>query len=116
MKTKPTNFEAARAVINIGEEITADEIISDDEKTLDLGSDIARMAEAGIPTRIDKSHSHMHHKFAVVDKNFSLTGSFNWTRSASDYNNENLLFTSDPRVVKALGDEFDRLWEVMKPY
>ena len=27
-KTKPTNFEAARAVINIGEEITADEIIN----------------------------------------------------------------------------------------
>ncbi len=28
MKTKPTNFESARAVINIGEEITADEIIN----------------------------------------------------------------------------------------
>lgn len=28
MKTKPTNFEAAKSVINIGEEITADEIIN----------------------------------------------------------------------------------------
>tara|TARA_R110000824_G_scaffold5793_8_gene26678 strand:+ start:8012 stop:8236 length:225 start_codon:yes stop_codon:yes gene_type:complete len=26
-KTKPTNFEAAKAVIEIGEEVTADEII-----------------------------------------------------------------------------------------
>jgi|TARA_R110000803_G_scaffold73644_5_gene137513 hypothetical protein len=28
MRTKPTNFEAAKAVILIGEEITADEIIN----------------------------------------------------------------------------------------
>ena len=34
MKTKPTNFEAAKSVILIGEEVTADEIIN---RLLDKG-------------------------------------------------------------------------------
>jgi cardiolipin hydrolase len=91
-------------------------IISDDDKTQDLGSDIFRLADAGIPVKIDRTESHMHNKFAVVDRELALTGSFNWTRSASEYNNENVLVTSDPRVVKGLDDEFDRLWEIMKKY
>ena len=34
MRTKPTNFEAAKSVIKIGEEITADEIIN---RMIDMG-------------------------------------------------------------------------------
>ncbi|MEO0472833.1 MAG: phospholipase D-like domain-containing protein, partial [Bacteroidota bacterium] len=43
-------------------------IITDNDKIHDRGSDIFQMAEAGIPTKIDSTDYHMHHKFAIFDK------------------------------------------------
>jgi phosphatidylserine/phosphatidylglycerophosphate/cardiolipin synthase-like enzyme len=91
-------------------------IITDDEKTYDYGSDIRRLADAGIDVRVDYSDHHMHHKFAVLDKACAITGSYNWTRSADEYNHENILITRDKAVVEAYLKEFHRLWEMMKPY
>jgi phosphatidylserine/phosphatidylglycerophosphate/cardiolipin synthase-like enzyme len=54
----------------------------------------------------------MHHKFALCDAQVLLTGSFNWTRSASDHNQENILVTQETRLVEAFAREFERLWAV----
>ncbi len=89
-------------------------IISDNDKALDPGSDIAQFARAGIDVRTDQTPDHMHHKFAVVDANTVLTGSYNWTRSAAEGNLENLLVTDDAPVVRSFNKEFERLWRTMK--
>ena len=53
MKTKPTNFEAAKSVIAIGEEITADEIIN---RLLDKGRrEIPTKKSISVKFRNDKS-------------------------------------------------------------
>ncbi len=53
MKTKPTNFEAAKSVIQIGEEITAEEIIS---RLLDKGRrEIPTKKSIAVKFRNDKS-------------------------------------------------------------
>jgi cardiolipin hydrolase len=88
-------------------------IITDDEKVDDHGSDIKRLAAAGIEVRIDNSVNHMHHKFALFDNRRVLTGSYNWTRSAADDNQENILLTDDKRAVAAYRDEFEKLWAAM---
>jgi len=85
-------------------------VISDDEKAGDPGSDLARLARAGIEVTFDRSEAHMHHKFAIFDDARLLTGSFNWTRAASGENHENVLVTSEPALVTAYGREFERLW------
>ncbi|MBK7651813.1 MAG: endonuclease [Flammeovirgaceae bacterium] len=56
-------------------------IITDNDKSLDLGSDIERMARQGIEVKMDRTPNHMHHKFMVVDGNTVVTGSYNWTRA-----------------------------------
>ena len=90
-------------------------IITDDEKVRDAGSDIKRLSAAGIEVRIDRSPNHMHHKFALFDNRKVLTGSYNWTRSAADDNQENILLTDDKRAVNAYRDEFEKLWPTMSP-
>src|SRR5882762_4204765 len=55
-------------------------IITDNDKLRDLGSDIDRLAKAGIAVKMDSTPNHMHHKFMVVDDRSLLTGSYNWTR------------------------------------
>ena len=86
-------------------------VISDDEKAGDMGSDVRRMAAAGIPVRVDGSPYHMHHKFAVVDGGVVLTGSYNWTVSAAKNNEENMVVSNDRKLVLAFSEEFERLWK-----
>ena len=85
-------------------------VISDDDKAMDAGSDIDRLERMGIPVRVDRSEHHMHHKFAIFDKSKLLTGSYNWTRSASLHNEENFVITTDRDLLKDFTRMFDKLW------
>lgn len=85
-------------------------IITDDDKSLDLGSDIDRMEKAGILVQKDNSPVHMHHKFAIFDQKKVLTGSYNWTRSAAEYNYENIVLLEDIHTVRSFQKEFEKLW------
>ncbi|MEW6305712.1 MAG: phospholipase D-like domain-containing protein [Verrucomicrobiota bacterium] len=85
-------------------------IISDDQKAHDAGSDIEQFRRAGIKVKLDRSPDHMHHKFAVFDAARVLTGSFNWTRSAAEANQENIIVSNDGRLVSAFAGEFEKLW------
>lgn len=91
-------------------------IITDAPKLHDKGSDIYRLSSHGIPIRIDDYHTHMHHKFAIFDSKEVLTGSYNWTRSAAEVNEENVIITNDPHTIKPFQQEFDRLWEMMHEF
>jgi mitochondrial cardiolipin hydrolase len=85
-------------------------IITDNDKTGDLGSDVARLASAGIETKIDRTSHHMHHKFALIDHSHLITGSFNWTRSATHYNQENIIVSNDKTLLGQFNKEFNQLW------
>ena len=54
----------------------------------------------------------MHHKFAVIDAKTLVTGSYNWTRSASTGNFENLVLLSEDPIVAQFTEEFERLWNL----
>jgi phosphatidylserine/phosphatidylglycerophosphate/cardiolipin synthase-like enzyme len=86
-------------------------VITDDDKLLDPGSDIQQLSAAGVPVRMDKTEYHMHHKYAVFDGTLLLNGSYNWTRSAALYNEENYILTGDLRLIRPFAELFQRLWE-----
>lgn len=85
-------------------------LITDNDKAHDQGSDIFKLIDQGIIVRMDNTENHMHHKFAIVDKTILVNGSFNWTRSATVYNQENILVTNEPKLVAAYLGEFEGLW------
>jgi cardiolipin hydrolase len=87
------------------------EIITDNDKQYDRGSDIRYLEEKGIAVRKDNSPAHMHHKFAIADSRRILTGSYNWTRSAAKVNQENIIVVENQSAVHAMKKEFARLWE-----
>ena len=86
-------------------------IISDDMKSEDLGSDMDRLESMGIACRYDNTSAHMHHKFAIADGSLLLNGSYNWTRSASTANNENIVISNNGKLLKSFQEEFERLWK-----
>jgi phosphatidylserine/phosphatidylglycerophosphate/cardiolipin synthase-like enzyme len=85
-------------------------IVTDNDKAEDPGSDIQRLQSAGIPIRVDHSSDHMHHKFAVFDAACLITGSYNWTRSASEVNEENVVLLYDRSLVRQFRERFEALW------
>lgn len=86
-------------------------IITDDAKSEDKGSDIYDMMGVGIQVRCDHDSAHMHHKFVIRDNELLVTGSFNWTRSATEKNQENLIVTNESKLVQQFSKRFDQLWE-----
>lgn len=88
-------------------------IITDDDKSSDLGSDVEAFEAAGIPVRVDRTSAHMHHKFAVFDDRTLLNGSYNWTRSAATVNNENFIVTSERLLVDTFARHFEKLWAML---
>lgn len=90
-------------------------LLTDNEKLNDVGSDIRDLAHGGLEIRTDNTRYHMHHKFALIDNEVLLTGSYNWTRSAAMYNHENILVSSNKELVNDFLVEFDKLWQEMTP-
>jgi phosphatidylserine/phosphatidylglycerophosphate/cardiolipin synthase-like enzyme len=86
-------------------------VVTDNDKSHDLGSDVRRFAREGISVKTDNSPSHMHHKFAIFDGKVLVNGSFNWTRSASQNNQENIVVMADPAIIASFSREFARLWD-----
>jgi len=87
-------------------------IITDDDQSKTLGSDVERMKEHGIEIRMDNSPSNMHNKFAIADHKVVLNGSFNWTRAASTANRENVVISNEKELVDAFENEFEKLWKL----
>jgi cardiolipin hydrolase len=108
--------QISRAIIEAHRRNVDIQIISDNEKSFDLGSDIEVLSRQGIPIKLDVTTNHMHHKFMVTDEKSLLTGSYNWTSSAAKFNHENILITKEREAVQSFLKEFARLWPLMAKY
>jgi phosphatidylserine/phosphatidylglycerophosphate/cardiolipin synthase-like enzyme len=105
-----TDDRLSSALLDAHHRGVAFRVITDNDKAFDEGSDVDRISRAGVPLRVDQTRFHMHHKFAVIDDQWLLSGSYNWTRGASRDNEENLIVTSEPRLIAAYRSAFERLW------
>lgn len=64
------------------------------------------------PAVPEKEPGLMHQKFAVIDRKIIFTGSYNWTRSADNSNDENLLWFRDAGpLAEEYRKVFFQLWE-----
>jgi len=115
-----TDDRISRAILDAHHRGVKLRIISDADKALDLGSDLQQFTESGIAVKLIRvvSHNdphaggHMHHKFAIFDRLNLVNGSYNWTRGAANINYENLIDTSDEKLLQRFSAEFERLWNI----
>jgi phosphatidylserine/phosphatidylglycerophosphate/cardiolipin synthase-like enzyme len=85
-------------------------IVTDNDKANDRGSDVYALQQMGVPLCMDISSNHMHHKFALIDDQL-INGSFNWTRSATERNEENIVVTNQKELVEQFESTFESLWK-----
>ena len=53
----------------------------------------------------------MHNKFAIIDNEFLVTGSYNWTKAANTKNDENIMIIDCPYIIGIYQEQFERLWD-----
>jgi phosphatidylserine/phosphatidylglycerophosphate/cardiolipin synthase-like enzyme len=68
------------------------------------------LVQKGIKVRISTNNYIMHNKFAIIDNRLLLTGSYNWTASAHNRNDENLMAIDDPEIIEIFQNQFVHLW------
>lgn len=75
-------------------------------------SEDERLESNGIEVKISsKTSGIMHNKFLVVDNKLVLTGSFNYSRNADEFNDENLVLIGKKEIVQGFLEEFEELWK-----
>ena len=77
---------------------------------MDYAPDFNVLIEHGGELRIaDLDIGFMHHKFCVIDDQYVITGSYNWTYYAETRNIENIFVTDISSVIDSYRQEFERL-------
>jgi len=69
------------------------------------------LQELGIPVKVESTSAKLHHKVGIIDNKTVILGSYNWTLSANDRNDENVLVISNPDIAGLFTDAFNELWE-----
>jgi phosphatidylserine/phosphatidylglycerophosphate/cardiolipin synthase-like enzyme len=65
---------------------------------------------AHLPVRQDGNGSFLHHKVIVIDSSIVVTGSLNYSTSADEENEENVVILENPEIAALYLQEFDKLW------
>lgn len=65
---------------------------------------------AGIPIKINSHSGIMHLKVLVIDNNVATTGSFNYTKSAQNLNDENFVVLNNSKIAQTYESEFQNMW------
>lgn len=71
---------------------------------------IRTLIKGGVAVKFGKQRGVMHNKFTLVDSKMIETGSFNYTGNATNNNNENQIYLSDPVVVEHYKAHFEEIW------
>lgn len=77
---------------------------------LEAGNRVWQRPLEGVGTPRLPAGDKLHHKFAVLDGERLITGSFNWSPSAAHQNDETLLLIHSPQLAAHFRREMDRLW------
>jgi phosphatidylserine/phosphatidylglycerophosphate/cardiolipin synthase-like enzyme len=66
--------------------------------------------EAGLDVRLDGNNRNMHHKVIIIDEEIVITGSYNFSRSAENHNDENILIIYNRDIAALYLAEFERVF------
>jgi phosphatidylserine/phosphatidylglycerophosphate/cardiolipin synthase-like enzyme len=94
-------------------------LVLDRNKYEESASTRALFSSGQIPVRVRYGRrgpgSKMHHKFAIIDGEVLVTGSYNWTLESEEQNHENLLILRNSEQLKIYQREFEILWAESAP-
>ncbi len=78
------------------------------------GSEYKKFMRNGITVFPDGNPYNMHSKYIIIDDSVVITGSYNFSRSAQRFNDENVLIIFSRRIAKEYSQNFKKIYEEAK--
>ncbi len=85
-------------------------VMDADQVSANLGTEFDAFRADGLAVRLDNNPGQMHEKMIIIDGQTVVAGSYNFTRSASTSNDENLVIIQDPQIAAQCTLEFVRVF------
>jgi phosphatidylserine/phosphatidylglycerophosphate/cardiolipin synthase-like enzyme len=92
-----------------GVEVTG--VFEESQYFSNTGTEFDRLLNAGLDVRLDGNERNMHHKVFIIDGEIVVTGSYNFSRSAEERNDENILIIYSPELAAQYLAEFERVFK-----
>jgi phosphatidylserine/phosphatidylglycerophosphate/cardiolipin synthase-like enzyme len=106
-----TSEELADALVDLKEDGIEVEGVMEARYAGSSYSQYDRLRSGGVNVLGDSNPYIMHHKVFIVDDQTVILGSYNFTGSAEENNDENVLIVHDPEVAAAFLTEFDDIFQ-----
>ncbi|MBF0504370.1 MAG: phospholipase D family protein [Candidatus Omnitrophica bacterium] len=104
----------ARALKDAYERQVRLRIVLDQSQEIESSSKSGYLIKHGCKVKYHLGFGLMHNKFAIIDRKVLITGSFNWTRTAQEKNEENLLIIADTGTIEKYEERFEYLWDTSR--
>ncbi|HXF86219.1 MAG TPA: phospholipase D-like domain-containing protein [Anaerolineales bacterium] len=85
-------------------------VMDEEQIASNIGTEFDPFRQAGLDVRMDGIEGQMHHKVFIVDGKVVVLGSYNFSKSAEERNDENLVILYDERIAAEFMKEFQRIW------
>ncbi len=105
-----TDNDIAKAIITQHRAGVRVASVIESRNTADAGSDFEALRQAGVDVLADGNPYLLHHKIIILDGSIVITGSYNFSASAADNNDENVLILHSPEVAVRYVEEFNRVY------
>jgi phosphatidylserine/phosphatidylglycerophosphate/cardiolipin synthase-like enzyme len=106
-----TSDEIALAMIERAQAgVTVSGVFEASQFRSNTGTEFEHLLSAGADVRLDGNPRNMHHKIIVLDEQTVVTGSYNFSASAENRNDENTLVIHSPEIAAQFMSEFRRVF------
>ncbi len=90
-------------------------VMEEQQVKANIGTEYDPFKHAGLDVYMDGNEGQMHHKTMIIDGEVVVTGSYNFTRSAEERNDENLIAIYNDDVAGFFMKEFQRVYQLASP-
>lgn len=105
-----TSGEIASALVRARERGVAVRVVLDKNGQAVEASKTGLLSSGDVWVKTYSGDGLMHNRFAVVDGEAVITGSFDWTAAAEEKNQENLLVIRDTGISDIFKEKFEEYW------
>lgn len=106
-----TSDSLAEALLNAAGDGVNVRMVIEKDQAGNIGGEAQRLMDAGLDVRLDSNPNRMHHKVIVIDRSVVVTGSYNFSRNAEDFNDENVIILHSRELAADYLVEFNRIFE-----
>ncbi|MCC6299078.1 MAG: DUF1669 domain-containing protein [Anaerolineales bacterium] len=91
--------------------LTVRGVMDEEQISSNQGTEFDPFKQADLDVRIDGVEGQMHHKVFIIDESIVVMGSYNFSRSAEERNDEEVLIIYNKAIAEQFLLEFERVWK-----